>query len=249
MKDLDYKGDFIYVDSDIDLPIHLRLLFESENIYKIGPTAAELSKSRFYFKFSKYLSLFDNVMKKEIFFDLNKEYFLRSNKKGSLPFGPLGRAVGKDKDVHLIDATCGTGKDMILFLSMGVKKISAYERSPWVYPLLLDSTKNLFKEFPILEDSISLNFGMPGNISADIIYYDPMYPTKNKSALSRKEMEFFKTIIGSDSDSKEELERLRNFDVKRVIVKRPIKAKDLLNKPHFSVKGTTTRYDIYLKNK
>ena len=81
----------------------------------------------------------------------------------------------------------------------------------------------------------------------DVIYLDPMFPERQKSALVQKSMRFFHEIVGADSDSAELLAIARRRALKRITVKRPANAGHLaaLN-PDFMIKGKTTRYDVYL---
>ena len=78
-----------------------------------------------------------------------------------------------------------------------------------------------------------------------MIYYDPMYPSKKKSALPRKEMRIFKEIVGEDRDS----DLFFNWAIKtatdRVVIKRPLDAPFIGREPHASYKGKSTRYDMY----
>ena len=61
-------------------------------------------------------------------------------------------------------------------------------------------------------------------------------------------MEVFKDIVGEDLDSKEYAKQiLANLPKgKRFVIKRPIKAEALIEKPSGSFEGKTTRYDLYV---
>ena len=80
----------------------------------------------------------------------------------------------------------------------------------------------------------------------DVIYFDPMFPEKTKSALPRQEMVFFKALVGTDEDGSEVLKAtLKLKKIKRVVVKRPLKAPVLGLKPTGEIKGKLIRFDIY----
>ena len=80
----------------------------------------------------------------------------------------------------------------------------------------------------------------------DIIYFDPMFPEKKKSALAKQEMMFFRDFVGSDEDSADVIELiLKAKKVKRLVTKRPLKAEPLYRKPIASIKGKLIRFDIY----
>lgn len=189
---------------------------------------------------------------KNIFFDLAKNYykFLYQRKKGGL--GPLAKALGKDS-VKVLDVTCGSGADSMFMLALGME-VYAFERNPVVAILLEDA----FRYYKAMEDDFSLalnrlhfRFGDPclhgfQLPQVDVIYYDPMFPEKKKSsALARKEMELFKLIVGKDEDEVSVLASLLKITDTRIIVKRPLKAEPLKEKPLSSFTGKTTRYDLY----
>ena len=80
----------------------------------------------------------------------------------------------------------------------------------------------------------------------DVVYLDPMYPAREKSALVKKEMQLLHQLVGPDSNSAELLNIARNVALKRVTVKRPKGAEFFADqKPHVSIESKNTRYDIY----
>ena len=54
-----------------------------------------------------------------------------------------------------------------------------------------------------------------------VVYLDPMFPHKQKSALVKKEMRVFQSLVGPDLDADGLLEPARLLATKRVVVKRP----------------------------
>ena len=86
----------------------------------------------------------------------------------------------------------------------------------------------------------------PDIIYPDIIYIDPMFPTRDKSSKVKKEMQLFHQLVGTDDDSFELLSLALEKAKYRVVVKRPAHAPFLdEQKPGYSLKGKSTRYDIY----
>jgi 16S rRNA (guanine1516-N2)-methyltransferase len=84
----------------------------------------------------------------------------------------------------------------------------------------------------------------------DVVYIDPMFPLRKKSAKVKKEMQAFHEIVGSDSDADDLLARALAAAQYRVVVKRPAGAGFLAEtKPSYSLKGKSTRYDIYALKK
>lgn len=142
----------------------------------------------------------------------------------------------------MIDASCGSGKDAIQVWRWGFEVV-AFERHPIVYALLWDA----LRRHPL--PKFTLHFGSAGEHkfnSSDHIMYDPMFlETTKKKSLSRKEIALFKTIVGSDQDQLEVLDKLLHSGASRVVIKRPLK---LVSepKPNHSFAGKTTRLDVYL---
>lgn len=82
----------------------------------------------------------------------------------------------------------------------------------------------------------------------DVIYLDPMFPERKKSALVKKEMRLFKLLAGEDLDSDQLLLNGLSCSVKRVVVKRPKGAPVLAGKkPSHEILAKKFRYDVYLK--
>lgn len=157
---------------------------------------------------------------------------------------PLAKALairGSGEKRVIWDTTCGTGKDSLLISHFGAK-LTSFERNPAVFLLLKDA----LRRFPV---DFHLEFGDARDLSLserpEVIYYDPMYPAKKKSALARKEMRIFKEIVGDDPDSKEFLEWALKTATERVVVKRPLEAVPIIEKPTASYTGKSTRYDMY----
>ena len=83
-------------------------------------------------------------------------------------------------------------------------------------------------------------------IPPDVIYIDPMYPERKKSALVKKEMQILQRLHGEDDGNEQLLALALRYARKRVVVKRPINAEILSDiKPNTSVRSKKTRYDIY----
>ena len=84
-------------------------------------------------------------------------------------------------------------------------------------------------------------------IQPDVIYLDPMYPHREKSALVKKEMRVFQTLVGEDLDADELLAPALALAKYRVVVKRPSYAPPLADKkPSTSIKMKKNRFDVYV---
>ena len=81
----------------------------------------------------------------------------------------------------------------------------------------------------------------------DIIYLDPMFPERSKTALVKKEMRIFQDIVGDDNDADLLLKTALACASQRVVVKRPRLAKPLADiEPNNYLKGSSSRFDVYI---
>lgn len=104
--------------------------------------------------------------------------------------------------------------------------------------------KNL-KTHPSVDDNCS-DAVNPDVIYPDVIYIDPMFPAREKSGKVKKEMQLFHQLVGTDDDSSTLLPLALEVARYRVVVKRSAHAPFLAEqKPGYSLKGKSTRFDIY----
>jgi 16S rRNA (guanine1516-N2)-methyltransferase len=200
-----------------------------------------------YLVFKEGKLIFNSSELGEMSFDFEELYGYHQRKNYALSKEPLAKALaikGHAEMKRIVwDTTCGTGKDSLLIHSFGAKVV-AFERNPIVLLLLKDA----LRRFPL---DIELVFGDASKLQnttlpkADAIYYDPMYPAKKKSALARKEMRIFKELVGEDLDSVDFLEWAMKNASDRVVIKRPLEAESVKEKPSASYTGKSTRYDMY----
>lgn len=152
------------------------------------------------------------------------------------------------KNIKLLDATCGLGIDSFLLHQAGFT-VTAVERHSVVHALLKDALNRFENEqqcqlFRLLhQDSKSLM----GHEVFDVIYLDPMFPPKRKSAKNKKGMQLFQDLNHSQSDEAVDMvEQALKAATKRVVIKRPQKAPIVTKfKPTFQIPGKTCRFDAY----
>ncbi|MEJ1336631.1 MAG: class I SAM-dependent methyltransferase [Candidatus Sedimenticola sp. (ex Thyasira tokunagai)] len=171
---------------------------------------------------------------------------------------PLARAVGlkQGRTPSVLDATAGLGRDAFVLASLGCE-VCMVERSPVIAALLEDALLRAQDdaEVSVIVSRMKLLRGdakeqllaLPQEAWPDVVYMDPMYPHREKSALVKKEMRTFRALVGGDEDSAELLEAARKVARNRVVVKRPAKAATLDEiKPSMAITSPNTRYDVYL---
>ena len=174
---------------------------------------------------------------------------------------PLARACGISSKFkpRICDACAGMGGDSLVLASLGAN-VTLIERQPAVWAILEDGLARLIeaaKEDPRLakladrlalihRDSV-LYLGEFSQGTFDVVYLDPMFPPRTKSAKVKKEMVAFHQLVGADLDADSLLEAAQQAAQYRVVVKRPRGAQWLAGaKPSHVIEGKTVRYDIYV---
>ncbi len=168
---------------------------------------------------------------------------------------PLARAVGlkANRCPFVLDATAGLGRDAFMLANLGCR-VHLLERSPIIAALLEDGLhwaglnpkiRDIAARMTIANtDAFGLSILSP---LPDVIYLDPMYPHRSKSALVKKEMRLVRTLVGDDHDACKLLIWARGFKGVRVVVKRPKDAPTLTEqKPSTVITSKNSRFDIYL---
>lgn len=143
----------------------------------------------------------------------------------------MAKAVGIKGDYlpDVVDATAGLGRDAFVLASVGCR-VRMLERNPVVAALLDDGLARGYADAEIggwLQERLQLIHASSLTALSDItprpqvVYLDPMFPHKQKSALVKKEMRVFQSLVGPDLDADGLLEPARLLATKRVVVKRP----------------------------
>lgn len=171
---------------------------------------------------------------------------------------PLAKAIGLKKGANptVIDATAGFGRDAFVLANLGCK-ITLIERNPLIATLLdnalhrasnnVDTAEVMTRMTLINEDATAYLNTLQHAQCPDVIYMDPMYPSREKSALVKKDMRLLHQLAGPDTDSEQLLTTARKMALKRVVVKRPKSAPFVGNqKPTTSIESKNTRYDVYI---
>lgn len=98
----------------------------------------------------------------------------------------------------------------------------------------------------IESDAIQYIHQLPPESRPDVIYLDPMFPHRTKSALVKKEMRLCRAVAGDDPDAPALLEAALAVARRRVVVKRAAHAPEIAGPaPSLIRKGKAVRYDIY----
>lgn len=170
----------------------------------------------------------------------------------------IAKAVGVQPGVRpqVLDATAGLGRDAFVLASLGCT-MTLIERQPLIAALLEDGLARartnsdvgpIVAQMHLLQgDAIELLADW-AEVPPQVIYLDPMFPHRDKTAQVKKEMRLFRPLAGADLDAPALLAAALALASHRVVVKRPRKAPCIEGvKPGYALEGKSSRYDIYPK--
>ena len=171
----------------------------------------------------------------------------------------VGKAIGLNKKAapYVLDATAGLGKDAFVLAGLGCT-VKMVEQSPIVGALLQDALNRAETDCDIqhLVRNMSLVIGNSVNYMCselllknppDVVYLDPMYPERKKTAKVKKEMQILQKLLGHQDDLESLLAAALNCAKYRVVVKRPKGSSSLSAKsPTHIIESKKTRYDVYM---
>lgn len=169
----------------------------------------------------------------------------------------LARAAGlrRGQRPEVLDATAGLGRDGFVLAALG-SRVRLIERSGAIACLLADGLGRAAREpgpaslavaRTTLEHAEAIEvMGARREAAADVVYLDPMYPERRKSALPGREMQLLREIVGTGDDGPALLAAALAHARRRVVVKRPRQAPALDGRaPDFTIETRNTRYDVY----
>jgi 16S rRNA (guanine1516-N2)-methyltransferase len=179
-------------------------------------------------------------------------------KKSQQPEAILKALGSKNRESTVVlDATAGWGLDSFLMASAGHRVIMV-ERSPILHALLHDGLLRA-KESGVCEiveavSRMSLSHGEAANIltnppeKPDVVYLDPMFPERKKSALVKKNMRILHGLLGAVEADDDLLTPALLCARTRVVVKRPRISPSLRGpkSPDYQTVGKANRFDVYL---
>jgi 16S rRNA (guanine1516-N2)-methyltransferase len=202
-----------------------------------------------------YLGLLKPGDKKPFHLDfLSGKIHYRSQQAG-LRKELLARAMGMKPGEQpvIVDATAGLGRDSFILATLGFEVIML-ERSPVLFALLrdaMDRARTDTEMRAVIERMHLVHADAHGWLQSpppiDIVYLDPMFPERQKSASVKKEMVILQELLGKDEDADSLFQLALTCAARRVVVKRPRLAVNIGERaPNFTLTGKSSRFDIYL---
>lgn len=161
------------------------------------------------------------------------------------------RLKGFEGTPMLVDATAGLGQDALLLAAAGFD-VQLYERNPVIAALLEDAVSRARQDFDLREAASRMHVHAGDSVRAlldgtalpDVVYLDPMFPERKKSAAVKKKFQLLQRLEAPCDDADEILAAAIEAHPKKIVIKRPLKGPRLGGfAPDYSLKGKAIRYD------
>lgn len=159
-----------------------------------------------------------------------------------------------DGEPFVVDATAGLGEDSLLLAAAGFR-VRMYEHEPTIAALLRDALERARKDERLADAVSRMDLVEADSVEAlrnlelvpDVVYLDPMFPQRKKSAAVKKKLQLLQTLERPCSNEDELLSAALAVGPRKVVVKRPVKGPYLAGvKPSHSLAGKAVRYDVLL---
>lgn len=207
------------------------------------------------------IELYDKQLNTSIFVDFAHGAQAHRQHFGGGRGQAIAKAIGlkQGKRPKVLDITAGLARDAYVLATLGCH-MTLVEKSPILSELIRDginrglqhenSHQVLANNFALHNaDAVEYMQTLPAEERPDVIYLDPMFPERKKSALVKKDMQILQRLLGKNENNDVLLDIALDCAQERVVVKRPKHAPHLTNtKPNTSILSKKTRFDIYLTN-
>lgn len=205
-----------------------------------------------------HIELFSTLLDTGIHVDFCTGKLAHRHKFGGGRGQAIAKAIGlkQGKSPHVLDATAGLAADAFTLATLGCQ-ITMTERSPLLATLIHDAIARARTEPSLLkifehgfnlyqQNAIDYLHQLSSSDRPDVIYLDPMYPERKKSARVKKTMQILQQLHGGEDNTEQLLGISLDIARKRVVVKRPIHAPSINEMaPSTCIKSKKTRFDVY----
>ncbi len=174
----------------------------------------------------------------------------RGNLQGEM-LVKASKIKGFSGEITVMDCTAGLGEDSFLLAAAGFR-VKLYERDEVIAALLQDALARA-REIPELQAIVErMELYEEDSLKAmahldevpDVIYLDPMFPSRQKSALVKKKFQMLQQLEQPCEEGDALLQAAIACKPRKIVIKRPLKGENLGNRaPDYSMKGKAIRYD------
>ena len=151
-----------------------------------------------------------------------------------------------------VDATAGLGEDSLLLAAAGFT-VTMFEKDPVIAALLRDALDRAANDSQIAEVVARMTLVEGDSVaglrelgfSPDVVFLDPMFPERTKSAAVKKKFQLLHHLERPCEDEEGLLAAALAARPRKVVIKRPPKGPWLAGiKPSHSLTGKAVRYDV-----
>lgn len=151
-----------------------------------------------------------------------------------------------------VDCTAGLGEDSLLLAAAGFR-VTLFERDRTIAALLADAMERAAAE-PRLAEAVGRMTLVGGDsisglaeldFAPDVVYLDPMFPARTKSAAVKKKFQLLHHLEQPCEEEEALVSAALAACPRKVVIKRPAKGPQLAGvKPSYSIAGKAVRYDV-----
>ena len=151
-----------------------------------------------------------------------------------------------------VDCTAGLGEDSLLLAAAGFR-VTLFERDETICALLADAMARASAD-PQLAEAVGRMTLVGGDSIAglaelgfapDVVYLDPMFPPRTKSAAVKKKFQLLHHLEQPCEEEEALVAAALAAGPRKVVIKRPAKGPQLAGmKPSYSIDGKAVRYDV-----
>ena len=151
-----------------------------------------------------------------------------------------------------VDCTAGLGEDSLLLAAAGFR-VTLFERDRTIAALLADAMERAAAE-PRLAEAVGRMTLVGGDsisglaeldFAPDVVYLDPMFPARTKSAAVKKKFQLLHHLEQPCEEEEALVSAALAACPRKVVIKRPAKGPQLAGvKPSYSISGKAVRYDV-----
>ena len=151
-----------------------------------------------------------------------------------------------------VDATAGLGEDSLLLAAAGFT-VTMFEKDPVIAALLRDALDRAANDSRLAEAVARMTLVEGDSVaglrdlgfSPDVVFLDPMFPERTKSAAVKKKFQLLHHLERPCEDEEGLLAAALAARPRKVVIKRPPKGPWLAGaKPSHSLAGKAVRYDV-----
>lgn len=177
---------------------------------------------------------------------------LRPDRLGRELLVKAARIKGFEGTPSIVDCTAGLGEDSLLLAATGFE-VTLFERDEVIAALLEDALSRAAKDDELAPIVARMHLCQGDSIAGlaqlankpDVVFLDPMFPQKRKSAATKKKFQLLHHLEQPCQEEDELLRAALAAATRKVVVKRPAKGAYLAGvKPSHSIQGKAVRYDV-----